>query len=158
MDDSGSLVHFMVDLFSSKAQQHWKRLSRKAPESRCMWAPQGLWVSFSQGDPGTVLLEFAGKYATIQLVKLHQLNQVSESRVTVIQTVGQLAFILHLQKQQQWTWDCKIDVETLHRSCTSKRWNTLLEGRGQVQLDLLYFKLHLYFCERKKGFFSSDWL
>lgn len=51
----------------------------------------------SQGDPGAVMFEFAGQHATVQLVKLHQLDQVREARVAVIQTVEHLPFIVHLQ-------------------------------------------------------------
>lgn len=49
----------------------------------------------SQGDPGTVVFELAGKLPTVQLVKLHQLDQVGELGVTIVQTVEQLAFIIY---------------------------------------------------------------
>lgn len=50
----------------------------------------------SQGGSGTVVFELAGQHASIQLVELHQLQQIAEARVSVIQTVEQLTVILHL--------------------------------------------------------------
>lgn len=55
----------------------------------------------SQGDPGAVVFEFAGQHAAVQLVKLHQLDQVREARVAVIQTEEHLTFIVHLQAGRQ---------------------------------------------------------
>lgn len=49
----------------------------------------------SEGDAGTVMFELAGQNASVQLVKLHELQQVSESRVSVVQTVEELAVIFN---------------------------------------------------------------
>lgn len=68
---------------------------RSKLESRCTSALWGLLDSSSQSDASTVVLELAGKNAAVQLVKLHQLDQISKPRVVIVQTVEQLSFIVH---------------------------------------------------------------
>lgn len=55
----------------------------------------------SQGDPGAVVFEFAGQHPTVELVKLHQLDQVCEACVAVVQTEEHLPFVIHLQAGRQ---------------------------------------------------------
>ena len=52
----------------------------------------------SEGDPGTVVPELARQHPSVELVELHQLEQVAEARVTLVQAVELLALILHLLK------------------------------------------------------------
>lgn len=55
----------------------------------------------SQGDPGAVVFEFAGQHPTVELVKLHQLDQVREACVAIVQTEEHLPFVIHLQAGRQ---------------------------------------------------------
>lgn len=81
--------YFVFALF--KAQIHRECLSRRGSAA----APD------SQGDPGAVVFEFAWQHATVQLVKLHQLYQVGEARVAVIQAKEDLPFVVHLHAGRQ---------------------------------------------------------
>lgn len=75
----------------------------------------------SQGDPGAVVFEFAGQHAAVQLVKLHQLDQVREARVAVIQTEEHVAFIVHLQAGRQRASGEAIEAEVVeHRRKTHR--------------------------------------
>lgn len=73
-------------LFMLKAQMHRGCSSRLG----------SLVAPGSQGDPGAVVFEFAGQHTTVQLVKLHQLDQVREACVAVVQTEEHLPFVVHL--------------------------------------------------------------
>lgn len=59
------------------------------------------WLTNSQGDPNTLMFQSAGESPTVWLVKLHQLDQVSKSCLTIIQSVEQLPFIVHLKCTMQ---------------------------------------------------------
>lgn len=45
--------------------------------------------------------QFARKNTLIELVELHQLDQVCKPRVAIIQTVEHVAVIFHLQEEKQ---------------------------------------------------------
>lgn len=51
----------------------------------------------SQGDAAAVVLELAGQHAAVQLVEVHQLDQVGEARAAVVQAVQQAVLVVHLQ-------------------------------------------------------------
>lgn len=80
---------------SSSRHKNTGSVCPERPQSQGHVGPRGSLCS--QGDPCTVMFEFAGQHPTVQLVELHQLDQVSEPRFAIIQTVQNLAFIIYLQ-------------------------------------------------------------
>lgn len=89
-----------------------KALHKEPPEELVQAGPRehgGVWLwmvwrvwrwdrgASSQGDAGTVVFEFVGQHSAVQLVELHQLDQVGEFGVTVVQAVEQLSVLVYRQ-------------------------------------------------------------
>lgn len=66
----------------------------------------------SQGDAAAVVLELAGQHAAVQLVEVHQLDQVGEARAAVVQAVQQAVLVVHLQGGQRRTLAAHRDAAT----------------------------------------------
>lgn len=58
-------------------------------------------AGMSQGHGGAGVLKLAGQHSPVELVKLHQVDQVGEFRGAVIQAEEHLAVILALWKRRK---------------------------------------------------------
>lgn len=87
-------------------------------------------ASHSQGNPGAVVFEFAGQHAAVQLVKVHQLDQIREARVALVETEEHLTFILHLRGVG---WGGQRDsVQSVHADVEGHGWENSQVRSGSV--------------------------
>lgn len=65
--------------------------------------------SLSQGHTGAIVLQLARQDATVDLVKLHQLDQVCKASLPVIHGVVEAPFLLTLKPRKgiAWRWEQK---------------------------------------------------
>lgn len=76
-------------------------------------------VPGSQGDPGAVVFKFAGQHTAVQLVKFHQLDQVCEACVAIVQAEEHFPFVIHLQAGRQ-----RGSREPIYAGVVEHRWET----------------------------------